>query len=68
MGDDKMEIITSQLKKLSKGEYGECIVEDLIAQQTINISLEDFEEIQEFMKWYNIEKETNQGKCDVNGR
>jgi hypothetical protein len=46
------EKITSQLKKLSKGDYGECIVEDLVTQQTIYISLEDFEAIQEFMKWY----------------
>ena len=46
------EKITSQLKKLSKGDYDECIVKDLVTQQTIYISLEDFEAIQEFMKWY----------------
>ena len=52
------EKITSQLKKLSKGDYGECIVEDLVTQQTIYLSLEDFEAIQEFMKWYDIVRVT----------
>jgi len=59
------EKLTSQLKKLSKGEYGECIVEDLITQQTINVSLEDFEAIEEFMGWMQDSKFSRKEKNDI---